>query len=276
MSEDNESWRDSLPEALRDAPYIGKAETPEQAMEALVHAAQLQGTSIRIPNADADDDTKNTFYEKLKAVDGVARLPLSDDEEGLNELFTKLGKPAEYTEYKLPELEDFAWDETIGQQLREYALEAGMTTAQFTKFATKIGEQERTADTTSGSEAEARKAALRADWGETLEEREALIRGWMELSEAPTELRDLLEARDLPLATMNWLHGIAKEFKGEVAPMSKEGDREKSGTTPAEAREQITTIMRELTTMRETDPRYNDLKAKLLKMNRVASAAAAA
>lgn len=269
-------WLESLPEALRNAPFIGKSENAADAIAKLAHAAQLVGTSVRIPGADADDDTRNAFYEKVKGIDGIVRMPTLDDENGINDLLTKLGKPAEYTEYKLPELADFVWDEKMGQSMREYALEAGMTTAQFTKFASKIAEQEKLADANGVTENENQKKALRLDWGDTLEERENLIRGWMDLSNAPPALVELLDNRDLPLETMNWLHSVAKEFKGEVAPISKDGVPPSQQMTPADAREQAQQVMSDLFKMTPTDPRYKDLQMKLVGLNRVATRASAA
>ena len=122
---------------------------------------------------------------------------------------------------------------------------------------------------------EARKA-LRLDWGDTLEAREALIRGWMDKSEAPAFLREQLDGGNLPLDTMNWLHGIAKQFKGEVNPISKDGQQPKPTIDPAEAREKIQATLRDLTSMSPVDPRYADLNKKLVEYHRLANAGSAA
>ena len=61
MSEENQSpeggsWKDALPEALRDAPYFKKAETVDQVLADLQGAAAWQGNSLRIPGPDATPD----------------------------------------------------------------------------------------------------------------------------------------------------------------------------------------------------------------------------
>lgn len=266
----SDNWLDDLPEALRDAPYLAKAESVEDALGKLQHAAKLVGTSIRIPGEDASDEDRAAFLAKVGEVDGIAQMPLSDDVEGLNALMGKLGTPTEHTAYKLPEMDDFSWDEAMGEDLRKYALEAGMTVNQFTKLATQIATQEKAASTLSGADMTAQQTALRQDWGDTLESREALIRGWMKLSDAPAELQTLMDSRELPLATMNWLHGIANQFKGDVTPV---GDDGKGGEPPmqaVDAKIALQKVMGDIVGMRETDPRFLPLQQKMVALQGIA------
>lgn len=271
MSDEPAAWLQELPESLRDAPFIGKADSLEDAVGKLAHAAQLVGTSIRIPANDADDDTKNAFYAKVMEVDGITRVPAHDDVEGINKLLIKLGKPEKHEEYKLPALDDFEWDDTIGNSIREYAFEAGMTASQFGKFATKIAEQERDANSASASDMVEQRKKVKDDWGDALIEREDLIRGWMDKSDAPEALRTLLNDGQLPLDTMKWFLDIASVFKGDVTPISKEKGTSDPIMVPSEAREQIPVVLKDLTNMRNTDPRYKDLQEKLVELHRLAN-----
>lgn len=273
MSEEHTpaGWLTDLPEPLRNAPFLAKADSPEDAVGKLAHAAKLVGTSIRIPGEDASDDDRSAFYAKLAQVEGVAQLPLSDDEEGLSALLTKLGKPNEYTEYTLPELEGFTWDDTAGTELRKYALEAGMTQAQFAKLAGGIGEQQKTSEMTAQQAIEDSQRELRQDWGDTLETREELIRGWLDKSDAPQDIIELLNERELPLDTMKWLHELANQFKGDVNPISRDGTNNEPSATPEEARETIPRILGDMLSMRDSDPRYRDLQKKLLAMQKLAN-----
>ena len=280
MTDENTSapaeWLAALPEQLRDAPFLGKASSPEDAVQKLAHAAKLVGTSIRIPSEDASDDDREAFYNKLAEVPGVAKLPLSDDEEGMAALLSKLGAPETPEGYKPPELEDFSWDETTFNNLRKYAKDAGMTTAQFNKFAKQLAQEQQQSSQEQQQAAEEARKALRLDWGDTLEDREALIRGWMDKSEAPEDLRNMLDSRSLPLETMKWLHEVAKQFKGEVNPISKDREATKVVIDPAEAREKIATTLQDMTNMSPADPRYQDLQRKLIEYHRLANAGQAA
>ncbi len=265
-----EKWQDTLPEALREAPYIGKADNAEDAVSKLVHAAKIVGTSVRIPDSNTSEDDRAMFFDKLSAIDGVARMPLSDDEDGLNALLTKLGKPEDVAGYALPELEDFTWDESMSDDLRRYALDAGMTTKQFTAFATNIGKQELEASATAETASVDSRRLLREAWGEAQDDRESLIRGYLTHSDAPESLKTGLNDRKLPLETMNWLYEVAKQFKGDVSPISKDGASPTPVMTTSEALEAIPHAISDLTKLRETDPRYKGLQNKLLELHRLA------
>jgi len=263
-------WQDSLPEILRDAPYIGKAESAEDAVSKLAHAAKLVGTSIRIPEADAKPEEMAAFFAKVSAIDGVAQLPTSEDKDGLNALMTKLGKPEDVSGYKLPELDGFAWNEATADNLRRYALDAGMTANQFTAFANNVAKQEQETGISAQTASEDARKALRMEWGETLEDREALIRGYLEHSQAPESVKQGLNDKKLPLETMNWLHEIAKQFKGDVKPISNDGPSPTPDISPQEALEAIPRLIGDLMGMKETDPRYAGIQQKLVSMHRLA------
>tara|TARA_R110002020_G_scaffold170207_2_gene359573 strand:- start:6750 stop:7559 length:810 start_codon:yes stop_codon:yes gene_type:complete len=261
------SWTDDLPEELREAPYLAKAESAEDALGKLVHAAKLQGTSIRIPGEDASDDDRAAFAAKLSEVDGVTRLPTHDDIEGVMELVTKLGYPQEHTGYTLPDIEDFEWPEAVGENMRKYAHTAGMTPGQFEAFAKEWAATEQTNNMTSNQTTADMKAAVKTEWGDTYKDREALIRGWLDTSAAPQSLRDSLDSQDLPLDTMNWLLATANQFKGDIAPISDDGARGGAEImTPADAMAQIPVVIQDLVALKKTDPRYRPLQEKLLNL----------
>ncbi len=267
---------DQLPEALRESPWLKEASNAEEAHNKLVHAAKLVGTSVRIPDAEADEDTKAAFYSKLGEIDGVTVLPTHDDIDGVVGLLQKLGYPEDHTGYKLPEIPDYEWNDSQGETLRQYAHKAGLTPGQFDALARQFAEQGVTTKAeTENQLAEARKA-IRQDWGDTLEERESLILGWLEHSEAPDSMKSLLKDRNLPLDTMNWLHGVAKQFKGDVQPMSRDGKGAEPTLTPAEAYEQVQSVLRDMTSMPESDPRYAPLKQKLVSLHKLANSGQAA
>jgi outer membrane translocation and assembly module TamA len=89
-------------------------------------------------------------------------------------------------------------------------------------------------------------------------------------------MRELLDDRNLPVDTMNWLYKIAQQFKGDVAPVKRDGTSNDPGITPTEARERIPQIIKDLVGLRETDPRYRDLQKKLVEYQKLANASQAA
>lgn len=57
----------------------------------------LTGNSVRIPSADASDEAKADFYEKIKDLDGVL---IRDSED----FYDRLGRPEEASQYKFDEV----------------------------------------------------------------------------------------------------------------------------------------------------------------------------
>ena len=250
---------------------IGKAESLEDAVGKLVHAAKVNGTSIKIPDSTASEEDMAAFMKKVTEIDGVMTMPLSDDEEGMKGLMSKLGTPAEAADYKLPELDGFTWNNDQADTLRKYALEAGMTKGQFEKFANNVAKQEQETGITAETALSDIRKAVRDDWGEATDERTALIRGYLKLSDAPANLLAGLDGKNLDVTTMNWLHEVAKQFKGDVTPISDDGGSPTPTVTRQEALEAIPKILGDLTGMRETDPRYKGLQMKFVDMQRLAN-----
>jgi hypothetical protein len=265
-------WQEGLPDALKQAPFIGKAVSLDDAVAKLAHAAKLVGTSVRIPTSESTDEDREKFYARLVDVPGVARLPLSDDTDGFTALMDKLGRPDKAENYALPELEGHEWDADTAKHLREYAHEAGLTAAQFKRLASRLGEQEAQATLAVTEARDEAARALRQDWGDTLEDRVGLIEGWLQHSGAPEDLMATVRDRALGLDAMNWLYDTAKHFKGEVSPVSSDGAGRETSITPAQAREMIPTVIKDMLGMPEYDNRRSGLQRKLITLQRLATA----
>jgi hypothetical protein len=270
------AWLDALPEQLRSAPFIGKAADMDDALGKLAHAAQYMGQAIKKPAHDASQEDMDAFYAKFNDVPGMAILPGLDDIDAQVALLEKLGAPTEATGYDLPALEQFEWDEDIGSDLKKYAKEAGMTKAQFNKFATLIGTQEQQVASTSTTEREASRKELRDTWGEALTEREDMIRGWMDKSNAPEEMVELLNDKNLPLPTMEWLLSVAGQFKSDVTPISKDGPNHTPALAPTQARARIDEILRHPAYFDAASPLHKDMVNEMLKMQGLANPAQSA
>jgi hypothetical protein len=274
MSEDNApaEWLAELPEQLRNAPFIGKAENIDDAIGKLAHAAQYMGQAIKLPADDASEEDKAVFFEKLGKVPGYARIPGLDDIEGQAELLAKLGAPEDATGYALPDIENFEWDDNISVDLKKYAKEAGLTKAQFTKFASLIGGQEQQAGSATSTARDEQRNEVRTSWGEALSERENLIRGWLEKSEAPTDMVEGFNDKNLSLDTMNWLLSVAGQFKGTVTPIHEDGQGREPIMDPASARERIQEILKHPAYFDNANPLHKDMVNEMLKAQRLANA----
>lgn len=268
-----ENWLDQLPEQLRQAPFIAKAESLDDAMGKLTHAAKLVGSSVRIPGEDANEDDRKAFYDKLADVPGVTVLPDLEDAEGQTSLFRKLGAPEKGDGYELPKIDDgFEWNENIANDLREFAAEAGMTKAQFTRFAEKIGQQEHQSGLEAQEEKQQAQKQIKEEWGADYDNREALIRGWMDKSEAPESMRTLLDEGNLSPDAMKWLHAVAKNFEGDVSPMNRDNrGGQNDQVTPAEAKDKLAELRSSDAYWDNSHPLHREYVQRVVHYTRLAS-----
>lgn len=267
MSEtDDTSWISALPEPLREAPYLAKADSPEKALEALNHAAQFQGNALRIPGEDAGDDQRQKFYDTvLEKVPDLVRISGEPDDAQLATILSKLGAPAEADKYALPDVEEWEWDDDYADQLKGFAQAAGMTQRQFNTFADKLATSARDNNLTANAAIEEARTALYKEWGQATDERKALIRGWMDKTEAPEELRELFEDGNMDASTMKWLHTVASSFKDTVKPLDKDDKTRDEAITPGEATEKINEILNNPAYFDTADPLNKVLRERMLK-----------
>lgn len=90
---------DSLSEELRGEKSLSDFKDIDSLAKSYVSAQRMLGSMIKIPTADAGEEQRAAFREKLAQVDGVAMLPTTDEEKAA--FFQKLGAPAEAAGYKL-------------------------------------------------------------------------------------------------------------------------------------------------------------------------------
>ena len=90
------------------------------------------GNSIRVPSAEAGDDDKRAFYEKIqKHAPDLMPKPVDDDSKAA--IFSTLGKPSEAKEYEVevPEQLAASFGEERLNNFREIALKNNLTRDQF-------------------------------------------------------------------------------------------------------------------------------------------------
>jgi hypothetical protein len=180
MSDDEyreETWRDALPEALRDAPFIKKAESAEDAAQQIANSAQWQGNSIKLPG-EGDDTT--AFLEKVQPY-----LPEPVVEE-----------PAEPAELELPE--------DIPEHLAADVQELGLTQTQLDALMTRHqGQvQERT------DYIEEQDTALRDSWGMDFKDNHTAVANLLIQTAAPENFINAFEKGELSAQSVQWLSNL--------------------------------------------------------------------
>jgi hypothetical protein len=266
---DEADWKESLPEAFRDAPYFKSATSAENALSELNNAAQWQGNSLRMPGPDAGADDIAAFRGKVvEKVDGLMPVPDMEDADSVSAIFGKLGKPAEPSGYTLPELpEGIAVEGDMLSNLKTAAHEMNLTQAQFSAQVSQMTGAQVTATAAQGEAIEATKQALMTDWGNAFESRMAEIATFLANdADTPPNIVADLEAGRIPADQMKWLHKLT-QLGDEASPV--QGQQNATGElAPAEAEEQLNEVERRLLSgnngrpMHASDPAYPGLVAK--------------
>jgi hypothetical protein len=103
------SWMSGLPDDLRNEKGLSKFKDIGGLAKSYLSAEKVVTSSIRIPGESASPEEKAAFYEKLGNVQGIVKLPEEGDTKGLEDLYTRLGRPESPSAYKV----ELATGETI-------------------------------------------------------------------------------------------------------------------------------------------------------------------
>lgn len=160
-------WKDELPEDLRGTALVQEAKDIASVVKQAVDFQRMLGNSLRLPSENASEADVQAFREKVQKHGLVPR-----------DKFTEFVRPADPSAYSLPspppDAEKIGLTQTQVDLWKAQAHELGLSPEQFAQFADKQIEQAREAHQARMSKFEAANEALKAEWGEALNERKQL------------------------------------------------------------------------------------------------------
>jgi len=274
MSEENvapesapSDWKSSLPEPLRDAPWIGKADSLEAAVGQLQDAAQYLGNAIRIPSPDAGEADVAAFKEKLLSRDHIGLMPKPTDEGSTKEVLRALGMPENPEQYDVTGIEHAPEGEDLGR-LRALAHDAGMTSDQFRKW---IAEQS-AANYSAQEQLEYEKTQalkeLQGEWGAAYDQKVDFAIKAAEATNAPEFVLDMLRSGTADPKTLRWLAGTYDQLASGQPQGAIQGKELTPKLTPAEITARLGEIERRIfdrTTPKDQMPMLNAKRIELIK-----------
>jgi hypothetical protein len=152
------SWKDELPEELRDTTLVKEAPDLATLAKQAVDFQRMMGSMIRIPGEDASDEVREEFRGKLTK---VGMVPLDD--------FTSYVRPKEINEYRLENPpEDVA---SIGltqahvDRWKDEAFSDGLSQAQFQARALRNIDNMRAEFNERANQYQAQEMQLKDEWG---------------------------------------------------------------------------------------------------------------
>jgi hypothetical protein len=96
------TWRESLPEDLRESGSLRDIPDIATLAKAYTDAQSYIGGSIRIPGDDASEESWSDFADKIFEIDGIDFVPGEDAEaEEWEDFYDRLGRPQEPSGYQI-------------------------------------------------------------------------------------------------------------------------------------------------------------------------------
>lgn len=161
------TWRESLPEDIREAGALKDIPDVATLAKAHVDAQSFIGRSVRIPGEDAGDDVWSDFRGKLTQVPGVGELPTEDsDDETWGRFYDSMGRPSEPGGYEITRPEGAQGNAEIEAPLFEQFHKLGLSNKQAEGMINWMNEgntnfeQEQMANEQQATE------ALKSEWGQ--------------------------------------------------------------------------------------------------------------
>jgi hypothetical protein len=269
--EGDTSWLESLPEAMRDAPFIGKADSLESAMAEIQNAAAHMGNSIRIPSEEAGTEDVAKFYAKIQEkAPNLMVKPDITNAETMSAFYRSIGQPENATDYKyeMPEGKEMPTD---FQNFAVVAHKFGLTQAQFEGMMGDVlgtmWEGQSTMEGNHKNEID----ELGTEWGQAFKTNMSIVENYLNLSKAPTGIIEMFKEGTMSADEISWLHSVATTTKS-ATELSQQHSDQQVALTPAAAQDQIQEIMnnRDHPYFKPADPRNKQAIKRMIELQSAA------
>lgn len=268
-------WRTHLPETLVNDKSLESFDDIGKLAQAFVDTKADVGRSIRIPGPDAGADVVDSFNTKLmESVPGLAKMPDMDNKEEVLQLYDKLGRPKDASDYPTPEgLPDNEMGASLKEQLndlKKVSHEEGLTKGQFEAQAKAIVENYNTQMTAIQGNIVDEQDKLKVDWGSAVQAKTQDILNLAKQTDAPQSIIDGIAEKALDATTMKWLDGLVNALSGEGPQMKFQGQGSETRITPIEANARIAEIMDKPEYWDQGNPQQEVLMKKVVELGKIA------
>jgi hypothetical protein len=259
-------WRAALPEDLRSLPVFKDVKDVGSLAKQFADAQSFLGASIRIPGKDASAADLEAFHKKLvDRVPGLYYYPKDGDQQAMDALFTKMGRPAKGEEYEVVVPKDGV--EIPG--IRETAHKLGLSKSQVKELTSWYAEMQNKA---AEEEAVTRATDMRkldAEWGAAKQQKLDGIMGVLTKTGAPIEVVTAFQSGSVGAEVLRWFDGLVRAIGSEGGNLIKDRSGAANIPTPKEAELQIDEIMRRAE-YRELSPLGDSLREKVNSLAKIA------
>lgn len=236
-------WQSALPEFARNWPEVQQAKDLESLFNSFGEQRSHLGRSIKIPGEDAGDSDWQEFNTKLmNKVPTLMQTPDLENQESVNALLKKLGRPDEAKDY-IFESDDVAFGDGKLEEMKVMALDLGLTKAQFKKLAENVGQQGQQILNDQADQNKSELSRIQEEWGLSAEAKYQETVNYAKQSNMPKHISEALANKQLDAETVFWLNSIAKNSSEANNQDFNSGNSNGFSMTPSEAQSSINEIL---------------------------------
>jgi hypothetical protein len=263
------SWRDTLPEGIRNDPSITSFKDVGALTQSFIETKKLVGNSVRPPGPDATPEARTEFIGKMKEKLGADFVYFPTDAKARAEaeaaVFAALGRPGKPEEYVVPD--DLVKLGVVPEDIRAIAQKTGMTKGQFAELTKAMGEMQ----TAAQSKFKDDHAALEKEWGAAKSDRFQAAAAVAEKLGLAADAKAIAEGR-ASAAQVKLMFQVAQAVGTNPKEQGRQTEGGSSKMTPTEARAQIGEMManRAHAYWNASDPRHGEAVKRMIELQQYA------
>lgn len=238
-----EDWKGEVSEELREDPSLQDIGSVDELAKSFISSQKMIGGSVRIPSAEASNDDRLAFYQKLDQA-GIAVVP-KEEGDSFRALANKsLGVPSSASDYGIkPYVGKQVDDTAAANDFLKFAHEAGLSKQQVELFYNKRASELQAQDQDMEAKNDEIGLSLQREFGAGL--KQAIDLGESALREiGDPDIVNMLQETGLNNnAAMLKLLARVGSLLNEPSGADFSNDRPRVGVTPDDAAEQIAEIM---------------------------------
>ena len=266
-----DGWRDQLPEDIRDNGVLDDIKNIDQMATMIVNARKLQSKQISIPSEDASPEKREEFLKDLQ--NKIPDLVYVGDGADMNNIYDRMGRPKDPTEYELPDIPEPIRDNFGNLTLKAH--EAGITKGQMKSISDAILSDFNDNMAKQKAFEEENRKALETKYGEAVDDTLESVADFAKKVGFDDSLVDAIEKGSVGLSNVQALEKVMEGFESSGPRIGDDhGSSNTTKLTPDQAELQINEILenKKHPYWDAGSPAHDAALKKMVELNRAADA----
>ena len=263
-----DGWKDQLPEEIKTSGVLDDIKTIDQMATMVVNGRKLQSNQISIPGEDVSPEKRDEFLKDLQSK--IPDLVYVGEGADLGNIYDRMGRPKEATDYKLPDIPDPLKDNFATLSVKAHEL--GVTDKQLSGITDSILGDYNNSLNKQAVAKETSTSAMKKEYGEAFEDRKTSTANFAKQVGFDDGFVDAVKDGMIGLDNMK---AFDKLMGGYESPGPKIGDelgQEFQHMTPGQAELKLDEIMnnKEHPYWDGANPAHDAAIAKVIELTRAA------